>query len=182
MRKVYVPLLLAFCLLLTGCAGSGAKSRYEEFARELSGKEDFSFTGDIRAEYQDKTAEFTIEYIRDAEGCTVTVVEPELIRGVTARMAEGKTQLEFSGVILDVGPLDEYGLSPMTALPTLVRAMEEGHIESVRSEEGSLVFELQPEDWLTVTVWFDEDNMRPVHAEIASGGRVAVYCELRDWS
>lgn len=181
MRRVLVPVFMAFCLLLTAC-GSAAKSRYEEFSQELAAKSEFGFTGDIRAEYQDKTAEFTIEYSRYEGGCTVTVVEPELIRGVTAHMADGKTQLEFSGVILDVGPLDEYGLTPMSALPTLVRAMQTGHLESIRSENGQTVVELKPEDHLTVTVWFEEETMTPVYAEIASEGRVAVYCDLRDWS
>lgn len=181
MRRVFVPLLLCLCLLLTGCQ-SEAKSRYEEFSRELSEKTDFGFTADVRAEYQDKTAEFTVEYIRYEGGCSVTVVEPELIRGVTAHMADGKTRLEFSGVILDVGPLDEHGLTPMSALPTLVRAMQSGHLESVRSEGGQLAAELKPEDHLTVTVWFEEESMTPLRAEIASGGRVAVYCDLKDWS
>ncbi len=181
MRRVFVPLLLGFCLLLSGCSNA-AKSRYEQFSQELAAKSEFGFTGDVRAEYQDKTAEFTIEYSRYEGGCSVTVVEPELIRGVTAHMADGKTQLEFSGVILDVGPLDEYGLTPMSALPTLVRAMQSGHIESIRNENGQTVVELKPEDHLTVTVWFEEDTMTPTRAEIASGGRVAVYCDLRDWS
>jgi len=181
MRRVFVPLVLTLCLLLSGC-GSAAKSRFEEFSQTLAEKTDFTFTADVRAEYQDKTAEFTIEYVRYEGGCTVTVVEPELIRGVTAHMADGKTQLEFSGVILDVGPLDEYGLTPMSSLPTLVRAMQSGHVESVRSEGGQTVVELKPEDHLTVTVWFDEASMCPVRAEIASDGRVAVYCDLRDWS
>lgn len=181
MRREFVPLLLSFCLLLSAC-GSGAKSRYQQFSQELAGKTDLSFTADVRAEYQDKTAEFTIDYIRYEGGCTVTVVEPELIRGVSAHMADGKTQLEFSGVILDVGPLDEYGLTPMSALPALVRAMQTGHLESIRSENDRTVVELKPDDHLTVTVWLEEDTMTPVHAEIASGGRVAVYCDLRDWS
>ena len=60
--------------------------------------------------------------------------------------------------------------------------MQTGHLESIRSENDRTVVELKPDDHLTVTVWLEEDTMTPVHAEIASGGRVAVYCDLRDWS
>ena len=36
-------------------------------------------------------------------------------------------------------------------------------------------------DGMTVTVWLEEESMTPVYAELASGERVTVFCEIEDW-
>ena len=108
------------------------------------------------------------------------MTEPEIIAGISARIAGGGTALEYDGMILDTGELDAYGLTPMSALPVLVSAMESGHLESFRKEDGLLVLELVPEEHLAVTVWFDEE-MRPLKAELVSEGRLRVACAIENW-
>ena len=179
MKRLCLPFVLALCLLLSGC-GSGVKKQYEQFSSALVQRDSLSFTARLRAEYEDKTAEFTLKYARDESGQTVTVAEPEIIAGISARIAGDGTALEYDGMILDTGELDAYGLTPMSALPVLVSAMESGHLESFRKEDGLLVLELVPEEHLAVTVWFDEE-MRPLKAELVSEGQLRVACAIENW-
>ena len=89
-------------------------------------------------------------------------------------------QLRFEEVSLDTGPLDRYGLSPLSALPALTRALREGHLESAWAEGDLTVWELIAGDHLTVQVWLDE-ALTPQRAELISDGRVSVFLEISDW-
>lgn len=173
-------LLLCLALLLTGCGGRG-KERREGFAEELRARRDLRFTAALRAEYPDRTVSCRLSYEEDAEGCTVRVLEPEEIRGVGVRLGPDGAQLRFEEISLDAGPLDRYGLSPVSALPALTQALREGHLERSWTEGGLQVWELAANDELTVRVWLDE-TLVPQRAELISEGRVSVCCELEDWS
>ncbi len=102
MKRLCLPFVLALCLLLSGC-GSGVKKQYEQFSSALVQRDSLSFTARLRAEYEDKTAEFTLKYARDESGQTITVTEPEIIAGISARIAGDGTALEYDGMILDTG-------------------------------------------------------------------------------
>ena len=173
--------LLCLALLLAGCAGGRTAERREQFAEELSARRDLRFTADVRAEYPDKTVSYRLAYEEDDEGCTIRVLEPEEIGGVSVHLGVDGAQLRFEEISLDTGPLDRYGLSPVSALPALTRALREGHLESHWAEGDQTVWELVADDHLTVQVWLDE-ALTPQRAELISEGRVSVYLELSDWS
>ena len=120
MKRILLPLLLIACLFLSGCGDHAAEKRFTDFSEGLAAKETLSFCADMRVEYADRTLEFTLAYARDADGQTITVQKPERIAGIRAHLAPGSNTLEFEGLILDTGPLDPYGLTPMNALPKLV--------------------------------------------------------------
>ena len=181
MKKLYLPLFLALSLLLSGCGEKAAGERFEEFTAELCEKELISFSAELRCEYEDKKLDFTRAYEEDSEGCTVTVVAPELIRGIRAHAKAGETAVEFDGVILDTGPLDDYGLSPMSALPRLVDAVKKGYIDSVWEENGEYAALIIPDDHTNVQLHLDKYTMRPVYAELISDGKVSVFISIKDW-
>lgn len=181
MKKFVLPAMLAICLLLSACGKANAvKNAYEDFSKELSACDEFSFTAAVRAEYEHKTARFTLSYTEDDVGGTVTVIAPELISGISARVLKNSTRLEYGDVSLDVGTLDKHGLSPMSSLPALVSALKSGHLDSFWTEDGKTVLQLIPNDDLLCTVWFS-DSMTPLRAEIQSDGRVVIFAEISDW-
>ena len=182
MKKLCLPLLLALSFLLTGCQRRDIESKFDSFSTQLSNAQYLSFTANIRAEYEDKTARFTLSYEEDSEGSTVTVIAPELIAGVTARIAPGGTQLEYDTVVLDTGALDNFGLSPMSSLPRLVQTLKCSHVDSYWEEDGMRVLSLEPTDELKCSVWFEGEEMTPLRAEMISGGRVKVFVEISDWN
>lgn len=173
--------LLCLALLLTGCGSRRAAEQQAQFAEALSARRDLCFTADLRAEYADKTVAFRLRYEEDADGCTLRVLEPEEIAGVSLRLGPDGAQLSLDDISLDTGPLDRYGLSPVTALPALTQALRAGHLESSREEGDETVWELAADDNLTVQVWLNAELV-PQRAELISEGRVHVFCTLSDWA
>lgn len=182
MKRSIFPLLLCLCLLLTGCGKSKAETAFEAFSETLGETEALSFTAQVRAEYEHKTARFTLSYSEDADGGRVTVLAPELIRGVSARVASGGTTLEYDSVVLDTGSLDSFGLSPLSSMPVFVRALRTGHVDSAWEDDGKHAVQLEPEDGLRCTVWFEPAEMTPLRAELITDGRVTVVLEIREWN
>lgn len=181
MKRLCLPLLLVCCLLLSACGSHAAEDRYSSFAQALSETDTLSFTAVLRAEYEDKTVDFTLRYDADTEGAVVTVLAPELVAGIKARVSGGSTALEYEGIIIDTGRLDDYGLTPMSALPTLVEAMRGGHLESYWTEDNRAVFQLILDDHLYAVVYFESETMTPVRAELVSDGSVRVVCDIAGW-
>ena len=129
----------------------------------------------------DRSCSFTLRCTEDGEGCTVEVLEPELIRGVKARMSADGTQLVYDSVSVDTGDDGGTGLSPMEALPLLLHALRDGALDSVWKEDGNCAVRLIPEDGVGVTVLFDAD-MRPDHAEIDRGGKTVLFLDITDFT
>ena len=180
MKKRLAPLLLTLCLLLSGCGRNAAADRFASFSQELRARSDLCFSAEVRAEYSDRSAHFLLRYEDDPPGCRVTALSPEEIRGVTVRLNGAQSALGYDSVVLDTGPLDRYGLSPVSAMAKIAEALREGHLESAWEEGGLTVWELVPDDEAAVLIWLDEDLL-PQRAELVSEGRVTVFCEFREW-
>ncbi len=181
MKRICAVAVLLVCVFLSGCGNSrNAKNKWESFSEGLSSASSISCTVDLRAEYEDKTARFTLSYDESNGEGTVTVLSPSLIQGIKAHISDGSTSLVYEDVILETGDLDEFGLSPMSALPLMINAMKSGYYESFSLSGETMSFELVPDDHSSCRVWFG-NTMEPMRAEIASEGIVKVYIEFRDW-
>ena len=181
MRRRFIPLLLLFCQLLSACGSGAAENQYNAFAQALSEMDTLSFTAVLRAEYEDKTVDFTLRYNEDESGTSVTVLAPELVAGIKARVVGDSTALEYEGILIDTGNLDNFGLTPMSALPILVETMRAGHLESYWTEDSRAVFQLILDDHLYAVVYFESETMTPVRAELVSDGHVRVACDIAGW-
>lgn len=181
MKKRLLPVLILLSLLLSACGAGAAGSRFEAFSESLGARETLSFTAEVHAEYPDRSDDFTLAYAKDPAGEEIRVLAPELIKGISARRETGSTALVYEGLILDLGPLDAYGLTPMSALPRLVETLTDGHMDSYREEDGLWVYRLICDDHLSAAVWFDRD-MIPLRAQLESDESVRVFCEISDWS
>ena len=179
-KPILITALLCLALLLTACGKSRGESEVKAFAERLNGLDRLSFTASVRAEYEHKTARFGLSYEEDGEGGRVTVLAPELIRGVSARVKPGSSTLEYDSVVLDTGSLDSFGLSPLSSLPVMLRALRMGHLDSVWEEDGKRAAVFEPDDELRCTVWFGKSDMHPMRAELITDGRVTVYIELSE--
>ena len=180
MKKLFVPLLLILSLLLGGCTNKN-EARFRAFSEELRARNDAVLTAQVRAEYDDQSCSFTLRCAEDGSGgCTVEVIEPELIRGVRAHMSADGTRLLSDSVCVDTGEGGS-SLSPMGALPLLLGALREGALDSVWKEDGCLAVRLVPEDDIGVTVLFDAD-MRPDWAEIDRAGKTLFFIDVTEFT
>ena len=181
MKKTFLPLLLILPLLLGGCANKN-EARFRAFSEELRERRGVTLTAELRAEYDDRSCGFTRRCSEDeAGGCTVEVLEPELIRGVRARMSADGTRLLYDGVSVDTGDDGGTGLSPMGALPLLLRALRGGALDSAWTENGNCAVRLVPVDGVGVTVLFDGD-MAPDLAEIDRDGKTVLFIDVTDFT
>ena len=179
MKRRLLILLMILPLLFCGC-GNGEELAFEELRQELQNADILSFTADVRAEYEDSTAEFKLAFSMQGDEYTVEILEPELVAGIKARVKSGDTHLEYDGAILDIGKLTDRGLCPMSALPYLTDAMKNAYTDMAWTESGLLTVHLVPSDDMSVTVWIDENN-EPVNAEITYKEKTVVFIEIDDW-
>lgn len=132
MRKT-ASCVLMMILLLTGCQAAGTGKTPEEEAlalrEEYQALAEWSATVDISVCYTQAVYDFTLDVRWSREGETVlTVTAPELVEGITARIAEGETVLEYDGAGLSLGLLDDSGLTPVSAVTALMRQIEKGYM------------------------------------------------------
>lgn len=181
MKRLCLPVLLLCCLLLSACGDRSEEERYAEFAQSVAEADTLSFEAGLRAEYEDRTLEFRLRCERDGEGCTVSVLAPETMAGIRARLTEGSSTLAYEGLVIDTGDLDAYGLTPVNALPRLLETMAGGHLESCWTEAGQDAFQLIADDHLSATVYFEPETMTPQEAELLSDGHLRVACQIEGW-
>lgn len=179
MKKLALAALILSMLTLTGCTNK-TEAEFIAFSESLEGKH-VSVNALVHAEYEDISAEFTITCTEDDTGCTVTVTEPEEIRGVQARLESGSTSLMYNGIVLDTGGDGGTGISPMNALPMVVEALRSGYVDSCARDGEERTVWLSFGDGCTAAVSFDADMM-PVHAELAAGERTVIYCDIAQFA
>ena len=166
MKRV-LPFILCL-ILLCGCADDG-KAQFAEFVKIVS------------STYDDKTAEFTLAYEQTKDTASVSVVEPELLSGIKAKLSGESLSLEYDGAMLDIGTLDDAELSPVSALPLIVCAMRDGHLEISWVEGDMIAARIIPADDYVVTLWIDS-SLTPCSAEISYKEKTVVSVEISDWT
>ena len=134
MKKVRKMLscVLMMTLLLSGCKGGGENSpetaalALRDTYKDLAG---WNSTVDVTAEVGDKVFDFTLDAGWQREGETVlTITAPELLAGITARIADGETVLEYDGAGLSLGLLDGRGLTAVSAVPWVMEQIAGGYM------------------------------------------------------
>lgn len=178
MKRV-LPFILCL-ILLCGCADDG-KAQFAEFVKIVSSTENISFSAHVSAQYDDKTAEFTLAYEQTKDTASVSVVEPELLSGIKAKLSGESLSLEYEGAMLDIGTLDDAELSPVSALPLIVCAMRDGHLEISWVEGDMIAARIIPADDYVVTLWIDS-SLTPCSAEISYKEKTVVSVEISDWT
>lgn len=183
-RLRWFPLMMSL-LLLAGCAaGEQGKQPAEdkalaiqkEFGRMTACTGRFSLTAD----YGERAFECVVDATYDqVTGGALTIAEPELVKGVTARFSAVEAALSYDGFSLELGPLTDEGISPMETLPTLWRQIAQGYIASVGEKDGVLTVTYRadgqsPGTGLEAAVTFDGESHKPLSGELFwDGSRVA---------
>ena len=179
MKKAALAALILSMLMLTGCTDK-TEAEFNAFSEALAEKH-MSMTATVHAEYEDISVEFGVVCTEDETGCTVTVTEPEEIRGVQARLEGGSTALMYNGIVLDTGGDGGTGISPMNALPMVMQALRDGYVESCGKDGEERTVELWLDDERIVNVSFTAD-MIPTRAELSAEGCTVMYCTITEFA
>ena len=107
---------------------------------------------------------------------------------MTARLSGGEGQLEYDGVWVETGTLDDQGLTPLGAFSAMVEAARGGYITACSLEEEETLLRVdcgdpgrKPEEGREVTLWFEPESRNLVRGEISVDGFRVILCECTDF-
>lgn len=194
MRRLTAYVLM-MTLLLSGCrAGSvgetpeaAALALREEY-QTLAG---WSASVDVSVCYSDTVYDFTLDAKWQRNGETVlTVTAPELLSGITARVAEGETMLEYDGAGLSLGLLDGDGLTPVSTVTAVMAQIEKGYMAKCAwcgEEEQYLQIsfqdpELEANTGTQFLLTFDRNSRALLSAEVSVAGETVLTAQISNFT
>jgi len=182
--------MIPLVLVLSACGGGGGDEAEELLTRVRGSYLEMtacSGHAELTADYGQRVYEYGIDFTWAREGETLlTLTAPEMVAGTTAHIAAGETALEYDGVMLETGPLDSAGLSPIDAIPALLTYAREGFaaecgLEGAEGESQPLRVvcrdpESQPGTGIEADLWFDPETGALLRGEISEDGATVIQC------
>lgn len=193
MRRMVFCVPMISLLLLTGCGGGGGGvSQAEQQALQIRGEylelDACTAHGTITADYGQRVYQYEIEAAVEGETTTLTVTAPETVAGIKARIEGKDSFLEYEELMLETGPMDEAGLSPVSSIPVLLECARSGYITACSiTDEGLLRVdcgdpEQAPGQGRAQSLWFDPDSHGLRRGEISVDGVLVITCEFTDFT
>lgn len=172
-------------LLLSACEGGNMqRERFDKARENIASSPLLCFTAAVSVELTDSVFDCLLEVERSGETISVTVLRPEEAAGISAIMSPDGTEIEYGELVLGIGDAVIGERSPIAAMAHIVQAMESGFITMLWNEacgDRELVAaQCYISDDEYVRIWFDEENMLPLNAELVSGDTVVVKCHIED--
>jgi len=179
-------------LLLAGCGKAGTNEA-EELALTIRGEylamEGCALQAAVTADYGQRVYRYEMAVAVSGEETVLTLSAPETVAGLTARTAGEENRLEFDGISVETGPLDEDGLTPVSAVPALLEAARSGYITACALEEDGAVLRVDcgdpagsPGTGAETALWFDVSTHALTRGEISSDGFRVILCEFSDFT
>ena len=175
MRKALLfALMMTLCLSLAGCGGETAeKQETEELQMKCQNLSAATVEAELTCHYGDEVRTYTLRCSYTPEESTVEVLAPEDLAGISATLTGEALTLQYDGILLDAGTYSGTEISPMWAVPSMLRAMGQGYpLETGREALGEteclrVTFEMTSSDGgkQYTAVWFDENGI-PLQGEI----------------
>ena len=194
MRKA-LSCVLMITLLLSGCRAGSAGETPEEAALALreayQAMAGWSAGVDISVCYSEAVFDFSLDAQWSREGETVlTVTAPELVAGITARVAPGETVLEYDGAGLSLGLLDGSGLTPVSAVTAIMAQIEQGYMAKCAwvGENGELLQisfqdpEREPNTGTQFLLTFDRASQALLSAEVSTAGETVLTAQIKNFA
>jgi hypothetical protein len=183
-------------LLLAGCAAGGGNESPENLAANI--RTEYlalaGWTADVavHVDYGQRVYDFTLAAQWQKDGDTVlTVIEPELIAGITARLCDGEGYLEYDGASLATGALTGDGMTPLDAVPFLMEQLTKGYMAKCayagEGEERTLTVTCRDPDGeegtgSQCTLTFDPDSHDLLGAELSYDGFTVLTAQFNDFT
>ena len=171
-----------FITILTGC--STAQNNEMRVSEYYSGLSTMNVLANVNADFEDYFVDFQLEFKYNAQGESfIGVKKPSEIEGVKVFFDDDEVILNYEGVSLEMDLSGSSVISPVGALPELLRVWRNGIV----SEEGSekidgtdciIITHTASQNGIDVqySTWFDSENLKPIKAEIYENGYRKIQC------
>ena len=197
MRRRICALMMTL-VLLTGCSRGGQEANRSAEELALSIRAEYlamtacAVSVDITADYGQRVYEYSMNISWCKGGETqLTITAPENIAGITARIQDGNSYLEYDGASLETGVLSGTGLSPIEVVPAAMNYILSGYIGECDFEtvgEKELLWfccrdpESEPGVGTEAEFWFDPESHALTQAEILSDGYCVIRCVFHEFT
>ena len=176
MRQRLFAALMIFPLLLAACGASGDEAKVTAFCDTLQ-NQTVSCEAEILSRIGGESETFALSCAESEQGSEITLRAPETLSGVTAHVG-ADASLSFDGLVI---PVPAEGLSPLSAVPTLLNALRRGHLDLVWREGDTLTAQFIQNDDLAVRVYFSPDGL-PAAASFLDRGAETITCTITQWT
>ena len=120
----------------------------------------------------------------------LTVTAPELVAGITARVAQGETVLEYDGAGLSLGLLDDSGLTPVSAVTACMEQIQRGWMAKCAwagENDAHLQISFQDPErednaGTQFLLTFDRAGYALLSAEVSAQGRTVLSAQFSDFT
>lgn len=169
MKKTVTAMALCAVFCLSACGN--ATLRAEEIQKTYAAQSGYQAQAIVSIPRAEETLCYTLAVEASGEETEVSVLAPETIAGITARVQNDTLALCYDGWVLDAGTVSEQ-VSAVNAVPFVMHAIAEGYLCSCGTERIDGQNCLCPcystqrgDDTFFVTVAFDASGA-PLAAEI----------------
>ena len=196
MRRLWLCVLM-MPLLLTACSGTGEGNEEERLALQVRSDylacEHFSGKVAVTADYGQRVYQYEMDFCADGKETVLTLAAPETVAGISARLdSQADSRLEYDGIILETGTLDDSGLTPVSAVPAMLDGLKKGYLDHCVLEErenGTRTLrmlvrdpELEPGRGVETTLWLEVDSFQLLRGEISRDGICVIQCDFSNFT
>lgn len=193
-RLLCTPMILLF-LVVASC-GTLGNTDNDQLALKIRGEylaaQMCQGTMSVTADYGQRVYNYKMTFQWEPRGDLIlTVTEPENLAGITARVSQGKSMLEYDGVRLETGSLAQNVASPIDGFPLLLTDIREGYIAECGAEMLGQQQALRiccrdpnqmPGQGIEGVIWFDWETHAMLRGELRSDGNTIVSFDLDTFS
>ena len=183
MKKLMTLFLLLICL--TGCKGEDRLlSQAIRFRGELVEAGGCSFIADLECDYGEIVEHFSLQFDwTEGSGGELTLLEPETIAGITARVSPEEGTVTYDGLALGFAPLAEDSVSPAGAPALVVDCWSRAYIHSA-GEDGERYRVCYQKNYgqnaMLIDTYFE--NGIPILAELCYNGKRILKLSISDFT
>lgn len=191
MCRTRVLCVLMILTLLCSCGAAGGTDSAQDKALAIRtaylSAQGCTARLDVTADYGQRVYTYTVDVSVTEEETVITVVEPQEVAGVTARLRSGQSMLEYDGLVLETGPLSDTGLTPLGAVPAMLDSARTGFMDSSTMEplgeqQTLRVLCRDPAREIgsgqETTLWFDPETKALLQGELMLDGRRVILCKF----